>query len=72
MKKANSLKSKSPAIQQKKGLKAHPTSVAKATNENLTAARGWSNRFSSRFLSDYALPFTRLIEAKLVSLQHKI
>lgn len=37
-----------------------------------TDVKNWSSSISHRFLADYAIPFTRLVEAKLVSLQAKV
>lgn len=34
--------------------------------------KNWGTTISKRFLSNYALPFTRLVEAKLISLQSKV
>ena len=37
-----------------------------------TDMKNWSSSISNRFLSNYAIPFTRLVEAKLISLQSKV
>lgn len=34
--------------------------------------KNWGNSVSKRFLSNYAIPFARLVEAKLISLQSKV
>lgn len=37
-----------------------------------TDIKNWSSTFSKRFLSNYAIPFAHLVEAKLISLQAKV
>lgn len=63
-------------IQKKRGSSAGGVGNQKTIRKNSEAglAQSIENKarsFQNRFLSDYAIPFTRLVEAKLISLQHK-
>lgn len=47
----------------------HNTSTATEASSEI---KDWSSSISKKFLSNYAIPFTRLVEAKLISLQAKV
>jgi len=52
----------------------HHASMKSETHrsENINSDfKDWSSAVSNRFISHYAIPFTRLVEAKLISLQSK-
>ncbi len=70
MKKNPSSKSKPRSLARNKNSRSVARSSEKNVQQDARAMKDFS--FSRRFLSDYAIPLTRLIEAKLVSLQHKM
>lgn len=37
-----------------------------------TEMKNWGSTISNRIIKNYAIPFTRLIEAKLISLQSRV
>lgn len=47
-------------------------SAKRTTHKKVEEAKSWSSSFSQHLISDYAIPLTRLVEAKLVSLQYKV
>lgn len=52
--------------------KAHAKTASYGTEGKMEEMKHWSDSVSQRFLANYAIPLTRLVEAKLVSLQHKV
>lgn len=71
MKTTHKTKKKAPAHKRHTNLKSN-SDVHPYSEKMNTELKNWRSSISDRFLSHYAIPFTRLVEVKLISLQSKI